>query len=103
MNLGDWRPQDSIVKNIEETLQLALMPSSDAQKAVQDRLTVIQSLTDLPNYLLFILGRSSFSEDVRSLSGILLKNNILPAFNTLSSEDTQKIKNECIRLLKDPS
>nr|CAI5826623.1 unnamed protein product [Callosobruchus analis] len=103
MNLEEWRPQESILKNIEETLQLALVPSSDAQKTVQDRLAVMQNLTDFHNYLLFILGSSSFSEDVRSLGGILLKNNIISAYGALTRESTEKIKHECLRLLKDPS
>ncbi|KAJ8967113.1 hypothetical protein NQ314_003086 [Rhamnusium bicolor] len=102
MNWGEWRPQESILKNIEETLQLALVPNSEAQKTVQDRLNLMQNLTDFSNYLLFILGSSSFSEDIRSLSGILLKNNILPVFGSLSQEDNSKIKSECLRLLKDP-
>ncbi|KAJ8966450.1 hypothetical protein NQ317_003196 [Molorchus minor] len=103
MNWGEWRPQESILKNVEETLQLALVPNSEAQKTVQDRLNVMQNLTDFPNYLLFILGNSSFSESVRSLGGILLKNNILTVYSSLSQEDNLKFRNECLRLLKDPS
>ncbi|KAJ8940632.1 hypothetical protein NQ318_020689 [Aromia moschata] len=103
MNWEEWRPQESILKNIEETLQLALVPNSEAQKTVQDRLNLMRNLTDFPNYLLFILGSSSFTESVRSLSGILLKNNILPLCTSLSQEDTTKFRNECLRLLKDPS
>ncbi|XP_072381908.1 transportin-2-like [Diabrotica undecimpunctata] len=103
MNLSEWRPQESIIKNIEETLQLALVPNSDAQKTVQDRLILMKNLTDFPNYLLFILGNPSFSEDIRSLSGIVLKNNIQTSHASLSSEYLMKIKNECLRLLKDPS
>lgn len=103
MNWGEWTPQESIIKNIEETLQLALVPNSEAQKTVQDRINVMQNLTDFSNYLLFILGSQSFSEDIRSLSGILLKNHLQSSYSDLSEENAQKIKTECLRLMKDPS
>lgn len=103
MNWTEWRPQESILKNIEETLQLALVPNSDAQKTVQDRLNVMQNLTDFSNYLLFILRDQSFPEDVRSLAGILLKNHLQTSFSTLNQENAHRIKIESLRLLKDTS
>ncbi|CAH0555348.1 unnamed protein product [Brassicogethes aeneus] len=97
MNWIEWRPQENILISIKEVLQEALIPDSEIQKNVQDKLTIIQNLTDFDYYLLFILRNENYSEEVRSLSGILLKNNI----SHVTPENIIKLREECLNLLKD--
>ncbi|XP_049823966.1 transportin-2-like [Aethina tumida] len=102
MNWIEWSPQENILMSIKDVLQEALIPDSEIQRNVQDKLTTIQNLTDFAYYLLFILRNRSYSEEVRSLSGILLKNNISNLYGTFTEENIIKIREECLGLLNDP-
>ncbi|XP_060529524.1 transportin-2-like [Cylas formicarius] len=103
MNCNEWRPQENILLSVKDVLQEALIPDSEVQKNVQEKINIIQNLSDFTYYLLFILGNPSFSEDIRSLSGILLKNNLATTYGNLSLESVSKLKQECLHLLNDSS
>ncbi|XP_045474726.1 transportin-1-like [Harmonia axyridis] len=102
MNWGDWTPQENILLSILEVLQEALVPDNEIQKNVQQKLNLIQNIGDFTYYLLFIISNPNYSEEIRSLSGILLKNNINSVYDTISQEYLLRIRQECLRLLQDP-
>lgn len=103
MNWNQWNPQESVLNSVKDVLQEALIPDSEVQKNVQEKISIIQNMPDFTFYLLYILGNSSYPEDIRSLSGILVKNNLLTTYQTLSPDSILKIKQECQNLLMDPS
>lgn len=103
MNWLDWEPQEQILITIQDILQAALTPDNEIQKNVQEKLNVVQGMSDFTNYLLYILCQTSFSDDMRSLSAILLKNNLTSVYGRLPEELIYKIRSECLHLLKDPS
>lgn len=102
MNWADWSPQENVIVSIREVLQEALIPDNEIQKNVQQKLSIIQNINDFTYYLLYILANPNFSDEIRSLSGILLKNNILSVHDTLMQDNLSKIRQECLRLMQDP-
>ncbi|KAK9889752.1 hypothetical protein WA026_007134 [Henosepilachna vigintioctopunctata] len=102
MNWGDWTPQENVILSIREVLQEALIPDNEIQKNVQQKLNLIQNISDFTYYLLFIISNPNYSEEIRSLSGILLKNNINSVYDSISQEHLSRIRQECLRLLQDP-
>lgn len=103
MDWKNWTPNEEILGTVQQVLHDAMVPNSEIQKEVQQKLNFMQTHPDFVNYLLYILGKSDlFSEDVRALSGIILKNNIDATFDNLSDETKCNIKQICISLLNDP-
>lgn len=103
MEKKEWTPNQEILGTIEHVLSDALIPDSEIQKEVNTKLNFIQTYPDFVHYLLYILGNAElYSEDTRSLSGIILKNNITATFEKLTEETKSTVKRECVRLLKDP-
>lgn len=102
MDWAIWRPQEETLALIKELLQDALIPDSHIQKDVQTKLKNLESVEDFTYYLLYIVGQNSFSEEIRSLSGILLKNNLTAVYNKLSQDSIEKIRHLCLMLLRDP-
>lgn len=98
-----WQPSHEVFSSVENVLQDALVPDSEVQRGVQSKLAFLQTYPDLAYYLLNILGKETFSDETRSLSGIILKNNINTTYDKLTEEMKANIKSECLRLLKDPS
>lgn len=103
MNWNQWQPQENILSTVKELLQEALIPDSEIQKNVQEKISLLQNMPDFASYLLYILCNAGYSEDIRSLSGILLKNQINVLYPGLSQENVMKLKQECQNLLMDPS
>ncbi|CAG9760777.1 unnamed protein product [Ceutorhynchus assimilis] len=102
-NVDQWCPEKSFLNSLRDVLQEALIPDSEVQKNVQEKLGYIQNMPDFTFYLLYVLGEPSFPDDIRSLSGILLKNNLLTTYPTLTREGASKLKQQCQYLLMDPS
>lgn len=103
MEWKNWTPNDEILGTVQQVLHDAMVPNSEIQKEVQQKLNFMQTHPDFVNYLLYILSKNDlFSEDVRALSGIILKNNIDATFDSLSDETKGNIKQTSISLLRDP-
>ncbi|KAL1497591.1 hypothetical protein ABEB36_008524 [Hypothenemus hampei] len=103
MNWNQWQPQETYLNTVKDVLQEALIPDNEIQRNVQEKITMIQNLPDFPFYLFYILGTPTYSEDIRSLSGILVKNNLSMTLQTIPPESFSQIKQECQNLLMDPS
>ncbi|EFA09860.2 Transportin-1-like Protein [Tribolium castaneum] len=102
MDWSLWRPREETLATIKELLQDALIPDSEVQKDVQTKLKNLEIVDDFTYYLLYIVGQAHFSEEIRSLSGILLKNNIAAVYNKLPEDSIIKIRQLCLMLLRDP-
>lgn len=59
---------------------------------------------DFNNYLIFVLTKLvSEEEPTRSLSGLILKNNVKAHYNNFMPEVAEFIKRECLSAVGDPS
>ncbi|KAF5307987.1 hypothetical protein FQR65_LT06555 [Abscondita terminalis] len=104
MDLTDWAPSDEDLNMVINVLQDSLVPDSDIQKKVQEHLQQMYRNPCFANYLLYILrNKQLYEEHIRSLSAIILKNNILTNFETFSQEILNCIRYECFNLLIDTS
>ena len=104
MNFGDWTPTEEAMNTVIDVLQESLVPNTDVQRTVQEKIAALQNHPDFVNYLLFLLGTPiSFSDDIRSLAGIILKNNFSATFETINLETLVCMKRILLQLLKDKS
>ena len=59
---------------------------------------------DFNNYLMFVLTKlTTEDEPTRSLSGLILKNNVKTHYNSLLPSVTDFIKTECVQAVRDTS
>lgn len=104
MDITEWVPCDEDLNVVIKILQDSLVPDSDIQKKVQEHLQQMYRNPSFANYLLYILrNRQLYEEHIRSLSAIILKNNILTNFETFSQAILNCIRQECFNLLIDTS
>lgn len=92
------------MNTVIDVLQESLVPNTDVQRTVQKKIAALQNHPDFVNYLLFLLGTPvSFSDDIRSLAGILLKNIFNTIFETINLDTLICMKQILLQLLKDKS
>uniref|UniRef100_T1GZD4 Transportin-1 n=1 Tax=Megaselia scalaris TaxID=36166 RepID=T1GZD4_MEGSC len=79
-------------------------PPSDLQQMIQKKLEELNQYPDFNNYLIYVLTKlKTEDEPTRSLSGLILKNNIRLHGNNLQPEIIEYIKQECLMAVGDPS
>lgn len=72
--------------------------------SLRQKLEELNQYPDFNNYLIYVLIRlKTEDEPTRSLSGLILKNNIRLHGNTLQPEIVEYIKQECLMAVGDPS
>ncbi|KAF5291159.1 hypothetical protein FQA39_LY14401 [Lamprigera yunnana] len=103
MDLAEWIPSVDDLNLVIEILQDSLVPESNVQKKVQEQLQLMYRNPNFVYYLLYILRNRTYEEHIRSLSAIILKNNILSNCEMLSQAILNCIRQECFNLLTDPS
>ncbi|KAB0795304.1 hypothetical protein PPYR_12143 [Photinus pyralis] len=104
MDVSQWSPNIEELNLVVELLQDSIIPDNEIQKKVQGHLLAMYKDPKFPNYLLYILQNSQLYEDyIRSLSAIILKNNILTSFETFSETVLTSLQEECFKLLLDSS
>lgn len=104
MDSTNWTPNQDALYMIVEVLQDSLVPNSDVQKRVQEKMTVMQKHPDFPNYLLYVLKTpQAWDEHVRAVSALLLKNTISSSYTLLPPATLNLIRQETLQLLNDPS
>lgn len=104
MSVGDWTPQEDAMSSVVDLLQESFVPNTEIQKNVHQKIALLQNYPNFIQYLLCILKKpDSFSEDIRALAGIILKNNITTTYDTLNVETVEHMKNVFLHLLKDDS
>ena len=79
-------------------------PDTATQREVQKRLEELNQYPDFNNYLIYVLTKMTDQDDAtRSLSGLILKNNVKAHFNKFPTEVAVFIKAECLSAVGDPS
>ncbi|XP_054718546.1 transportin-1-like isoform X1 [Uloborus diversus] len=99
-----WQPQEEGLREILKLLKESQSPDTATQRAVQQKLEELNKYPDFNNYLIFVLTKlTSEDEPTRSLSGLILKNNVKAHFHQFPPEVTEFIKSECLNSVGDPS
>ncbi|XP_071439731.1 transportin-1 isoform X1 [Hetaerina americana] len=103
MNMA-WQPQEEGLRQTLQLLKESQSPDTATQRAVQQKLKELNKFPDFNNYLIFVLTKlTSEDEPTRSLSGLILKNNVKADYNKFMPEVTEFIKSECLAAVGDPS
>ncbi|XP_014661987.1 PREDICTED: transportin-1-like, partial [Priapulus caudatus] len=77
-----WQPDQNGLQQIIQLLKESQSPDTATQRAVQEKLEELNKYPDFNNYLIFVLTKlTSEDEPTRSLSGLILKNNVRAHFN----------------------
>lgn len=99
-----WQPQEEGLRQILKLLKESQSPDTATQRAVQQKLEELNKFPDFNNYLIFVLTKlTSEDEPTRSLSGLILKNNVKAHFQKFLPVVTEFIKQECLSAVGDPS
>ncbi|KAH9493152.1 Transportin-1 [Bulinus truncatus] len=99
-----WQPEENGLRQILQLLKESQSPDTNTQRAVQQKLGELNNYPDFNNYLIFVLTKLKTEDDpTRSLSGLILKNNVRAHFERFPSEVTSFIKQECLNSIGDPS
>ncbi|KZS14399.1 Transportin-1 [Daphnia magna] len=99
-----WSPQEDGLCQILQLLKESQSPDNATQRAVQQKLEELNKYPDFNNYLIFVLTKlTSEDEPTRSLSGLILKNNVRAHFHKFPAPVADFIRNECLSAIGDPS
>lgn len=99
-----WQPQEEGLVQILQLLKESQSPDNLIQRAVQHKLEELNRHPDFNNYLIFVLTKlTSEDEPTRSLSGLILKNNVRARFYEFPPGVADFIKQECLAAIGDPS
>ncbi|PSN30206.1 Transportin-1 [Blattella germanica] len=99
-----WQPQEEGLRQILKLLKESQSPDTATQRAVQQKLEELNKFPDFNNYLIFVLTKlTTEDEPTRSLSGLILKNNVKAHFHKFLPVVTEFIKSECLSAVGDPS
>lgn len=99
-----WQPQEEGLIQILTLLKESQSPDTETQRSVQQKLEELNKFPDFNNYLIFVLTKlTSEDEPTRSLSGLILKNNVKAHFHKFLPVVTEFIKQECLSAVGDPS
>ncbi|CAG9581671.1 unnamed protein product [Danaus chrysippus] len=100
----EWKPEQEGLRQILTLLKESQSPDTATQRAVQQKLEELNKYPDFNNYLIFVLTKLvSEEEPTRSLSGLILKNNVKARYNSFLPEVAEFIKRECLSAVGDPS
>ncbi|XP_069803808.1 transportin-2 isoform X2 [Dendropsophus ebraccatus] len=100
----DWRPDEEGLQQVLQLLKDSQSPDTATQRIVQDKLKQLNQYPDFNNYLIFVLTRlKSEDEPTRSLSGLILKNNVKAHYQNFPQPVSEFIKQECLNSIGDSS
>ncbi|CAK8675659.1 unnamed protein product [Clavelina lepadiformis] len=99
-----WQPDASGLAQIIQLLKESQSPDTEIQRQVQQKLEALNGYPDFNNYLIYVLTKlTTEDEPTRSLSGLILKNNVRAHFTNLPPNVAEFIKQECLKAVGDPS
>ncbi|XP_053555682.1 transportin-1 [Bombina bombina] len=100
----EWKPDEHGLQQILQLLKESQSPDTSTQRSVQQKLEQLNQFPDFNNYLIFVLTKlKSEDEPTRSLSGLILKNNVKAHFQNFPNGVTDFIKSECLNNIGDSS
>ncbi|CAH1394472.1 unnamed protein product [Nezara viridula] len=99
-----WQPQEEGLRQILLLLKESQSPDTATQIAVQHKLEELNKYPDFNNYLIFVLTKvTTEDEPTRSLSGLILKNNVKTNYSRIRPEVLNFVKEACLTDVGDPS
>ncbi|XP_033636471.1 transportin-1-like isoform X1 [Asterias rubens] len=99
-----WQPSEAGLSQILQLLKESQSPDTEIQRAVQQKLEQLNQFPDFNNFLIYVLTKlKTEDEPTRSLSGLILKNNVKAHFHNFPPNVTEFIKSECLENVGDPS
>ncbi|KAL1004896.1 hypothetical protein UPYG_G00051930 [Umbra pygmaea] len=100
----EWQPDEQGLQQVLQLLKDSQSPDTATQRAVQEKLEQLNQFPDFNNYLIFVLtSLKSEDEPTRSLSGLILKNNVKAHYQNFPPLVADFIKRECLNNIGDPS
>ena len=100
----NWSPEPAGLEQILSLLRESQSPDTTTQRAVQAKLEELNKFPDFNSYLIYVLTKMPHEDEAtRSLSGLILKNNVKAHFNSFPDEVAQFIRSECLSAVGDPS
>ncbi|KAJ8345845.1 hypothetical protein SKAU_G00300380 [Synaphobranchus kaupii] len=100
----EWQPDEQGLQQVLQLLKDSQSPNTATQRAVQQKLEQLNQYPDFNNYLIFVLTRlKTEDEPTRSLSGLILKNNVKAHYQNFPPPVADFIKRECLNNIGDPS
>ncbi|XP_036408295.1 transportin-2-like isoform X1 [Megalops cyprinoides] len=102
----EWQPDEQGLQQVLQLLKDSQSPNTATQRAVQQKLEQLNQYPDFNNYLIFVLTRlktEGRDEPTRSLSGLILKNNVKAHYQNFPPAVADFIKQECLNNIGDPS
>uniref|UniRef100_A0A4W3H1M6 Transportin 2 n=1 Tax=Callorhinchus milii TaxID=7868 RepID=A0A4W3H1M6_CALMI len=100
----EWQPDEQGLQQVLQLLKDSQSPDTATQRAVQQKLEQLNQYPDFNNYLIFVLTRlKSEDEPTRSLSGLILKNNVKAHYQSFPQGVADFIKQECLNNIGDTS
>ena len=100
----DWQPEQSGLQQILQLLRESQSPDTRTQREVQQRQEELNKFPDFNCYLIHVLTvLNAEDEATRSLSGLILKNNVKLHYNEFPEQVRTFIKSECLKAVGDPS
>ncbi|KAK1877906.1 Transportin-2 [Dissostichus eleginoides] len=100
----EWQPDEQGLQQVLQLLKDSQSPNTVTQRAVQQKLEQLNQFPDFNNYLIFVLTRlKTEDEPTRSLSGLILKNNVKAHYQNFPPTVAEFIKQECLNNIGDPS
>ncbi|KAL1921910.1 uncharacterized protein VTP21DRAFT_10552 [Calcarisporiella thermophila] len=98
----DWKPQEQGLAELLQLLRLAVSPSNEQQPEVQQKLDSFNKIPDYNNYLAYILTQMPQEEpSMRSIAGLVLKNNIRLHLSEMRQDVIEYIKTVCLQSIGD--
>ncbi|KTG07372.1 hypothetical protein cypCar_00004974 [Cyprinus carpio] len=99
-----WKPDEQGLQQILQLLKESQSPDTSTQRSVQQKLEQLNQYPDFNNYLIFVLTKlKTEDEPTRSLSGLILKNNVKSHYQNFPNGVSDFIKNECLQNIGDSS
>ncbi|CAL9682276.1 unnamed protein product [Knipowitschia caucasica] len=100
----EWKPDQQGLQQILQLLKESQSPDTSMQRSVQQRLEQLNQFPDFNNYLIFVLTKlKTEDEPTRSLSGLILKNNVKAHYQNFPNGVSDFIKSECLQSIGDSS
>uniref|UniRef100_A0A8C6U3Z8 Transportin 2 n=1 Tax=Neogobius melanostomus TaxID=47308 RepID=A0A8C6U3Z8_9GOBI len=100
----EWQPDEQGLQQVLQLLKDSQSPNTVTQRAVQQKLEQLNQFPDFNNYLIFVLTcLKTEDEPTRSLSGLILKNNVKAHYQNFPPAVADFIKRECLNNIGDPS
>ena len=100
----NWVPESNGLTQILQLLRESQSPDTRIQREVQQRLEELNKFPDFNCYLIHVLTvLNAEDEATRSLSGLILKNNVKQHYNQFPDKVAEFIKGECLKAVGDPS